>query len=248
MAYYRLENIKKAFKGNVIIKDINFEIEKGEIVAFVGKSGVGKTTLFDILAGFENATEGKIFLNEKDITNEKKYISYMMQKPLLLEHLTILQNICMPLILDKMRKKQAEEIAINMLKKFELFEHKNKYPAELSGGMKQRVSFLRAYLKKGDIMLLDEPFSALDSITKHYIYNWFKNFIEKRENTIIFITHDIKEAIMLSDKVFVLNGAPSSIVKYLIIDKEERNKKDFLISSKFNIYYNEILDNIGEVK
>ncbi|MDE6357888.1 MAG: ABC transporter ATP-binding protein, partial [Eubacteriales bacterium] len=216
MAYYRLENIKKAFKGNVIIKDINFEIEKGEIVAFVGKSGVGKTTLFDILAGFENATEGKIFLNEKDITNEKKYISYMMQKPLLLEHLTILQNICMPLILDKINKKQAEEIAINMLKKFELFEHKNKYPAELSGGMKQRVSFLRAYLKKGDIMLLDEPFSALDSITKHYIYNWFKNFIEKRENTIIFITHDIKEAIMLSDKVFVLNGAPSSIVKYLI--------------------------------
>ncbi|MDE6182205.1 MAG: ABC transporter ATP-binding protein [Eubacteriales bacterium] len=248
MAYYRLENIKKAFKENIIIENINFEIKKGEIVAFVGKSGVGKTTLFDILAGFENVTEGKIFLNEKDITNEKKYISYMMQKPLLLQHLTILQNICIPLKLDKVSKKKSEEIAINMLKKFELFEHKDKYPSELSGGMKQRVAFLRAYLKKGDIMLLDEPFSALDSITKHYIYNWFKNLIKKRENTIIFITHDIKEAIMLADKVFVLSGKPSSIVYSLNINEEEKNEENFLISPKFNSYYNQILEYIGEVK
>lgn len=247
MAYYKLENIKKSFENKIIIDKINFEIEKGEIVSFVGKSGVGKTTLFDILAGFENPTAGKIFLDEKDITNDKRNISYMMQKPLLLEHLTVLQNICLPFEFQKINKKEGKEIAINMLKQFELLEHKDKYPNELSGGMKQRVSFLRAYLKKGDIMLLDEPFSALDSITKHYIYNWFKKVIEKRENTIIFITHDIKEAIILSDKIFVLNGEPSSIVYSLNIDKEKRNKEDFLISNDFNLYYNNILKNIGEV-
>ena len=243
MTYYKLENIEKSFGNNKILENISFSLKKGEIISFVGKSGVGKTTLFDILAGFEKATKGKIFLNEIDITEKEKNISYMMQKSLLLEHLTVLQNICLPLTLQKINKKTAIEICENMLNKFELLEHKNKYPIELSGGMKQRVSFLRAYLKKADLMLLDEPFSALDSITKHYMYNWFKNVIEKRENTIIFITHDIKEALNLSDKIFVLSGKPAKIVYSLNIAEKCINEN----SELFNKYYNEILEYIGEI-
>lgn len=244
MIYYKLENIKKSFNDNVIIENINIEIKKGEIIALVGKSGVGKTTLFDILAGFKEPTDGKIFLNGKNITKEKKHITYMMQKPLLLEHLTVFQNICMPLILEKIDKKVIEETATKMLKEFDLFQHKNKYPNELSGGMQQRVSFLRAYLKRVDLMLLDEPFSALDSITKHYINDWFKKILEKREKTVIFITHDIKEAILLSDKICILSGSPASINFSLEIDKDERNNPNFINSYKFNNYYYKVLENI----
>lgn len=237
MIYYKLENISKNFKELEILKNISFELKKGEIVSFVGKSGVGKTTLFDIIAGFESATSGKIFLNNNEITNLPKNISYMMQKPLLLENLTVLQNVSLPLILEKKSKKISLEISKNILEKFQLLEHKDKYPSQLSGGMKQRISFLRAYLKKSDIMLLDEPFSALDSITKHYIYDWFKNFIEKRENTIIFITHDIKEALLFSDKIFILAGKPASIsYKFEINDKESLKNPSIL-----NQYYENIL-------
>lgn len=243
MIYYKLENIEKTFGNNKILKDISFSLKKGEIISFVGKSGVGKTTLFDILAGFEKPTKGKIFLNEIDITEKEKNISYMMQKSLLLEHLTVLQNVSLPLILEKMDKKTATQISENILNKFELLEHKNKYPRELSGGMKQRVSFLRAYLKKADLMLLDEPFSALDNITKHYMYNWFENVIKKRENTIIFITHDIREALKLSDKIFVLSGKPAKIVYSLNIEDKSLIEN----SDLFNKYYSKILEYIGEI-
>lgn len=243
MTYYKLENIEKSFGNNKILENISFSLNKGDIISFVGKSGVGKTTLFDILAGFENPTNGKIFLNEKDITKEKKNISYMMQKSLLLEHLTVLQNVCLPLKLQKIDKKNAIKICEDILEKFELLEHKNKYPNQISGGMKQRLSFLRAYLKKADLMLLDEPFSALDSITKHYMHSWFESVIKKRENTIIFITHDIKEALKLSDKIFVLSGKPAKIVYSLDI----KNKSLIEDTDLFNKYYNEILEYIGDI-
>ncbi len=229
--YYEVIDFKKVYKDKIVLENINFALKKGDIVSFVGKSGAGKTTLFNLLAGFEKPTEGKILLNKKDITNAKKNISYMMQKPLLLEHMTVLKNIELPLFLKKMDKQKIKDIITPLLKDFELNEHLNKYPNQLSGGLKQKVAFLRAYLKKGDIMLLDEPFSALDSITKHYIYIWIKEIIEKRENTIIFITHDINEAILLSDKIFVIN---KTIVYSLNIDKNKRNEKK-------EEYYNKII-------
>ena len=239
MDYIRLENICKSYDNIEIIKNINFSLKKGEIVSFLGKSGVGKTTLFNILAGFEKADNGQIFLEEKEITNQKKNISYMTQKHLLLPYLNVLDNVCLPFKINGINKKIAYEKAIPILEKFGLYKHINKYPSELSGGMKQRVAFIRAYLKESDLMLFDEPFSALDSITKQSVYKWFKQMIKYENKTTVFITHDINEAIYLSDKIYILAKKPASIVLSLNI---ENNIKDFRTSNEFLSYYKQILN------
>nr|WP_317359320.1 ABC transporter ATP-binding protein [uncultured Tyzzerella sp.] len=237
MDYIRLENISKSYNNIKIIENINLSIQKGQIVCFLGKSGVGKTTLFNILAGFEQADKGKIFLKNEDITNKKKNISYMTQKHLLLPYLNVLDNVCLYYKIKGIDKKIAYEKAIPILEKFGLQKHIKKYPSELSGGMKQRVSFIRAYLKESDLMLFDEPFSALDSITKEGIYEWFKNVIKCEEKTTIFITHDINEAIYLSDNIYVLAKKPANIVLSLKINN---NIENFRTSNEFMLYYKEI--------
>ena len=239
MGYIRLENICKSYDNIKIIDNINFSLKKGEIVSFLGKSGVGKTTLFNILAGFEKADKGEIFLKNKNITNEKKNISYMTQKHLLLPYLNVLDNVCLSFKIKGINKKIAYKKAIPMLEKFGLKEHIHKYPWELSGGMKQRVSFIRAYLKESDLMLFDEPFSALDSITKESIYEWFKNMVKYEEKTTIFITHDINEAIYLSDKIYILAKKPANIVLSLDINNSIEN---FRTSNEFLSYYKDITD------
>lgn len=239
MDYIRLENICKSYDNIKIIDNINFSLKKGEIVSFLGKSGVGKTTLFNILAGFEKADNGEIFLQNKNITNEKKNISYMTQKHLLLPYLNVLDNVCLSFKIKGINKKIAYEKAIPMLEKFGLKDHIHKYPWELSGGMKQRVSFIRAYLKESDLMLFDEPFSALDSITKESIYEWFKNMVKYEEKTTIFITHDINEAIYLSDKIYILAKKPANIVLSLDINNSIEN---FRTSNEFLSYYKDITD------
>ncbi len=239
MDYIRLENICKSYDNIEIIKNISFSLKKGEIISFLGKSGVGKTTLFNILAGFEKADKGKIFLQEEDITIKKKNISYMTQKHLLLPYLNVLDNVCLSFKIKGVDKKISYENAIPILEKFGLLKHMKKYPNELSGGMKQRVAFIRAYLKQSDLMLFDEPFSALDSITKESVYEWFKEMVKYKQKTTIFITHDINEAIYLSDKIYILAKKPANIVLSLNIDN---NVENFRTSNEFLSYYKRITD------
>lgn len=237
MDYLTLENICKSYDGVEIIKNINLSVKEGEIVCFLGQSGIGKTTLFNILAGFEQSDCGKIFLKNEDITTKNKNISYMMQKDLLLPYLNVLDNSCLYFKIKGINKKIAYQKAIPILEQFGLKNHMYKYPIELSGGMRQRVSFIRAYLKNSDLMLFDEPFSALDSITKESIYIWFKDAIKSTKKTAIFITHDINEAIYLSDKIYVLAKKPANIVLSLDI----KNKADdFRTSIDFLNYYRQI--------
>ncbi len=237
MEYIKVENLSKSYDDIKIIENINFSLKKGEIVSFLGKSGVGKTTLFNILAGFEKPDTGNIFLKNKDITNQKKNISYMTQKHLLIPYLNVLDNVCLSFKIKGIDKKIAYEKATNMLKNFGLEKHIKKYPSELSGGMKQRVSFIRAYLTESDLMLFDEPFSALDSITKEEVYIWFKETMKKENKTTIFITHDINEAIYLSDKIYILAKKPANIVLDLNIDNSIEN---FRTSNEFLLYYKKI--------
>ena len=239
MDYIRLENICKSYDNIEIIKNISFSLKKGEIISFLGKSGVGKTTLFNILAGFEKADDGKIFLQGEDITNKKKNISYMTQKHLLLPYLNVLDNVCLSFKIKGVDKKISYEMAIPILEKFGLSKHMKKYPNELSGGMKQRVAFIRAYLKQSDLMLFDEPFSALDSITKESVYEWFKEMVKYKQKTTIFITHDINEAIYLSDKIYILAKKPANIVLSLNIDN---NVENFRTSNEFLSYYKQITE------
>ena len=159
-----IKNLSFNYPNNKILKDINIHVEKGEVVSILGGSGVGKTTLFNIIAGINPLQSGEISI--KGNTDYKGRVSYMLQKDLLLEHKTIIQNIILPLLIRKINKKEAEEEAIKSLKLFNLYEYKDKYPSELSGGMRQRIALLRTYMFKEELFLLDEPFSALDAITK----------------------------------------------------------------------------------
>ena len=207
----RAENITKYYQGEKIIEDINIEIKKGELVSLLGQSGVGKTTLFQILSGLERPDLGAVFLDGKDITGMPGQMSYMQQKDLLLPFEEIIDNVSIPLFLAGVPKKEAREKASSYFSEFGLSGCEYKYPSQLSGGMKQRAAFLRAYLYSGELMLLDEPTSALDAVTKKAIQQWFKKMISDHKTTALFITHDIDEATLLSDRVYLMSGVPGRI-------------------------------------
>ena len=187
-----IKNLSFNYPNNKILHDINIYVDKGEVVSILGGSGVGKTTLFNIIAGINPLQSGEISI--KGNTDYKGRVSYMLQKDLLLEHKTIIQNIILPLLIRKINKKEAEEEAIKNLKLFNLYEYKDKYPSELSGGMRQRVALLRTYMFKEELFLLDEPFSALDAITKISLHSWYleiKIYFYFRHNFTRFIFNDI---------------------------------------------------------
>ena len=207
-----IKNITGGYNDKKVIENISFSVNTGEIISIIGPSGTGKTTLFNIIAGLlKPLNEGKIYLNEKDITGKSGYVGYMLQKDLLLPFKTVLENITLPLIIKGIKKDEANQMALNKLKAFSLLEKANAYPKELSGGMKQRAALLRTYFFSNEAVLLDEPFSALDSITRESVHKWYLNVIKELNLTTVLITHDIDEAILLSDRVLILKGAPATI-------------------------------------
>jgi len=211
-----IKNLSFNYPNNKILHDINIYVDKGEVVSILGGSGVGKTTLFNIIAGINPLQSGEISI--KGNTDYKGRVSYMLQKDLLLEHKTIIQNITLPLLIRKVSKKEAEEEAINSLKLFNLYEYKDKYPSELSGGMRQRIALLRTYMFKEELFLLDEPFSALDAITKISLHSWYLEIKNKFDLTTLLITHDIDESIDLSDRIYIIKNKPGEIVSEIKIN------------------------------
>ena len=233
-----IKNLSFNYPNNKILKDINIHVDKGEVVSILGGSGVGKTTLFNIIAGINPLQSGEISI--KGNTDYKGRVSYMLQKDLLLEHKTIIQNIILPLLIRKINKKEAEEEAIKNLKLFNLYEYKDKYPSELSGGMRQRVALLRTYMFKEELFLLDEPFSALDAITKILLHSWYLEIKNKLDITTLLITHDIDEAIDLSDRIYIIKNKPGEIVSEIKIDSDEKNQDEQKLK-----YKKEILNILG---
>jgi len=220
----KTENITKSFDDRIIIEDINIELKKGEIVSLIGVSGSGKTTLFNILSGLTKPDKGRVYLDGEDITTKPGKISYMLQKDLLLPHKKIIDNAALGLVVKGMKKKEARKEAEKYFEAFGLTGTKDKYPSQLSGGMRQRVALLRTYLATDGVALLDEPFSALDAITKSGMHNWYLDLMSKIEMSTIFITHDIEEAILLSDRIYILAGTPGTIVKEIVIDKATKEE------------------------
>lgn len=215
MTYLDVIDIKKSYHRPVL-QDVSLHVNRNEIVSLLGTSGAGKTTLFHILSGILLPDHGHVFLDNQDITGKNGHIGYMMQKSLLFDQKTILDNVALPLILRGESKKEARERALPLLEEFDLALYSERYPQELSGGMCQRISFLRTYLFSSQFMLLDEPFSALDTITKSHIHEWFLQTTKKLQLTTLFITHDIDEAIMLSNRIYIL--ADGRIQKEYLID------------------------------
>lgn len=236
----KTNNLIKSFDGRVIIKDINIELNQGEIVSLVGVSGSGKTTLFNMLSGLLEPDSGNVYLDGEDITGKPGKISYMLQKDLLLPHKKIIENAALGLVVKGMKKKEAREKANQFFVDFGLDGTQEQYPSQLSGGMRQRVAFLRTYLVTEGVALLDEPFSALDTITKSQMHNWYMDIMSKIEMSTIFITHDIEEAIYLSDRIYILGDTPGIIKKEIIIDKEKPRTEEFTLTNEFLEYKRQI--------
>ena len=205
-----VKNLSYSFGNNPILKDINIHVNENEMVAIVGSSGVGKSTLFNLIAGVLKKQTGEITINGSDDYIGK--VAYMLQKDLLFEHKTIINNVILPLIIAKVNKKKALEEGNKILKQFNLDKYANKYPQQLSGGMRQRVALIRTYMFKRKIFLLDEAFSALDAITKKELHKWYLDLKKEFNLTTLLITHDIEEAVFLSDRIYILGNKPGEII------------------------------------
>lgn len=244
MEKLEIKNISKSFDGRPIIEDISVTLKKGEIVSLLGVSGGGKTTLFNIISGLLQPDSGKIFLDGEDITGQTGKISYMMQKDLLLPFRTTEDNVALPLIIKGIKKKEARKQVSALFGEFGLDGTQKKYPSQLSGGMKQRAALLRTYMFSQDVALLDEPFSALDTLTKANIHKWYLDVMEKIRLSTFFITHDIDEAILISDRIYILSGQPGKITDEIIINHPKPRSGDFSLSVEFLEYKKRILKSL----
>lgn len=211
-----ISNLSKRYKDKLILKDIDLHVYEDEVVSIIGPSGCGKSTIFNILSNLTTSDSGEVHINGR--------FSYMYQKDLLLPYKNIIDNVSLPLILKGEKKKKSREIVSSYFSTFGLEGYENKYPNELSGGMRQRVNFMRTFVNSSDIMLLDEPFGALDSITRASMQNWLLDIKKEIKSTILLITHDIDEAIILSDRIYILSNKPAVITRELFVDKQIYNK------------------------
>lgn len=245
MTLLKAEHITKKYSGRTIIEDINIQLKEGELVSLLGVSGAGKTTLFHVLSGLVAPEEGRVLLSGEDITAKPGRISYMMQKDLLLPHKKIIDNVSLPLVLNGVKKQEARKKAEPLFGEFGLEGTQYQYPSQLSGGMRQRAALLRTYLSSNGVALLDEPFSALDTITKSNIHRWYLDVMEKIHLSTLFITHDIDEAILLSDRIYILNGKPGRITEEIMIEEQKPRPADFNLTDTFFHYKKEIISKLA---
>lgn len=246
MALLKAENISVSFDSRQILDHVSISLNKGEIVSLLGVSGGGKTTLFNVISGLLVPDEGKVYLNDADITGRPGHISYMLQRDLLLPYKTVLDNVCLPLTIKGIRKREAHRQALKYFEEFGISGTEKMYPAALSGGMRQRAALLRTYLLSRHVALLDEPFSALDTITKKSMHKWYLNIMNDIKLSTILITHDIDEAILLSDRIYVLGKNPGHIIKEFIIEPEDVRNTSLELSDKFLYYKKAIIEAIGD--
>lgn len=232
------KEITVSYNKEKVLEDVSVELFEGELVAILGLSGVGKSTLFHVMAGLLKPNRGKVLFNGQDITGSTGHVSYMLQKDLLLPFKTILDNVALPLIIKKQRN--AKQKASEFFKEFGLEGSQKKYPHQLSGGMRQRAALLRTYMFSNEVFLLDEPFSALDAITKSQMHIWYLDILQKIKMSTFFITHDIDEAILLSDRIYILAGKPGRISGEIKINIP-RPREQVMLTQEFLEYKKKIL-------
>lgn len=231
----KVKNVTKkyqAINGEVeALKDISFSINEGEFVSLIGPSGCGKSTVLSIIAGLEEKNSGQIEIDGQ--------IGYMLQKDSLLEWLTIYKNVLFGLEIRNIKTKENIQYVENLLKKYHLYEFKDKYPNQLSGGMRQRVALIRTLAIKPKILLLDEAFSALDYQTRIMVTKDIYDILRKENMTALIVTHDISEAISMSDRVIILSNRPAVVKDILKIDFEMENRTPLNCreSPKFSKYF-----------
>lgn len=228
-----LKNVSKSFDEMEILRDINIEVKEGELVSILGPSGSGKSTIFNILTNLISSDNGEV-----EVSGE---LSYMYQKDMMVPWKKVIDNIGIPLIFKGDSKKNSREKVKKHIDEFGLSGFEYKYPSQLSGGMKQRANFLKTYLTSNDIMLLDEPFGALDSMTRRKMQKWLLDLTKKMNSTILFITHDIEEAILLSNRIYVISEKPAIIKGEIEVNLPKERNEDIVTSDKFVAIKKEIL-------
>ncbi len=231
-AYLSARKINKSFlfggdKVN-ILSELDFAIEEGEFVSILGSSGCGKSTLLELFAGITRPDSGSILLHGEDITGQSGHLGYMPQDDLLFPWLSTEQNVLLPARIKKRDLKQAKAEVMRLLPVFGLESHANLLPYQLSGGLKQRVALLRTYMTGSHLLLLDEPFASLDALTRLQMQEWLQEIKNKLELTIILVTHDISEAIKLSDRIELMDKAPGRFIKtYKLSQELKANPTEF---------------------
>jgi len=228
-------------EGEVLaIKDIDLTVEKGEFISIIGPSGCGKSTLLSIIAGLEEKTSGEIYIEGEEVQGISPKVGYMLQRDCLLEWRNILSNTMFGLEIKGKKDKESKAYVEELLKKYDLYDFKNKYPSELSGGMRQRVALIRTLAVKPKILLLDEAFSALDYQTRIMVTNDIYSILREEGITAIIVTHDISEAISMSDRVVVLTTRPGTVkdIHKIDFEMENRNPINCRENPKFSQYFN----------
>ncbi len=202
----------------VALEDLNLEVAEGELVSIVGPSGCGKSTLFDILAGFTEPTTGRVEIDGEEPEELIGRLAYMQQRDMLMPWRTILDNTIIALELAGMRRRDARKIARKQLPRFGLSGFEDLLPEQMSDGMRQRAALLRTYLAGREILLLDEPFAALDALTRQKMRDWLLEIWEGDRKTILFVTHDLEEAVFLSDRACAMTARPGRIALSIDVD------------------------------
>ena len=203
--------------------------------------------MFNVLSGIIPPDEGKVYLKDQDVTSTPGSISYMLQKDLLLPHKKVIDNVALPLVLKGVKKAEAREKANPLFAEFGLEGTQYQYPSQLSGGMRQRAALLRTYLSSSGVALLDEPFSALDTLTKASVHKWYLEVMQHIDLSTLFITHDIDEAVLLSDRILILSGRPGKITHQITIAEPKPRRRDFNLTPEFLNYKKQVIDALGVV-
>jgi ABC-type nitrate/sulfonate/bicarbonate transport system ATPase subunit len=247
-----LEGIRKSFPGEngaadlVAVQHADVAIRANEFVTIVGPSGCGKSTLLNIVAGLTEPGSGRILIDGVEAPDRRRHFSYMFQKDLLLPWRTIRGNVALGLEVQGLGRRETRERAQSILDRFGLGNFASHYPSQLSGGMRQRAALMRTLLCDREILLLDEPFGALDALTRSVMQEWLLRIWEADHRTILFITHDVEEAVLLSDRVLVMSGRPGRIKKEVNINLGRPRDHTLTSSPEFVALKSAILEQIYE--
>ncbi len=232
-AKIRLENLSISFKMDEnkrvdVLEDISFDADEGSFTCILGPSGCGKSTLFNAIAGLLPPTAGNIYLGDRLINGKTGLVGYMFQKDLLLPWRSVLENILLGTEIQGRDRAKSEARARELMRRYGLEGFEAYYPKYLSGGMRQRAAFLRTMMLDNEVMLLDEPFGALDAQTRLSMQEWLHEVWRDSKKTIIFITHDVDESLFLAEKVLVLSHRPSRIIQTIQVPLPEKRSYEMM--------------------
>ncbi|MFT3863812.1 MAG: ABC transporter ATP-binding protein [Solirubrobacterales bacterium] len=229
----RIEGVTKLFGSTVALADTSFGLGKGEFVSLLGPSGCGKSTLFNVIAGLTEPTKGRVAIADEDVTGRCGHVGYMMQKDLLLPWKTVRENIVLGATLTGSADRADREEAAVLAERYGLGGFIDQYPHTLSGGMRQRVALMRTLAFHKEVILLDEPFGALDALTRADMHEWLLEVWEREECTVLFVTHDVDEALFLSDRILVMSPRPGRIETEVRVEIPRPRSVDAMTSRPF---------------